>query len=276
MDESVNTGNSATDTGTTDTTAAGTSIENIMGSMAGEEAPEVKPGNGENTEGTESTSQQAAELPAWTSQLSDEVKNNTDIMKQLAKFGKITDLAKSYSELESKLGKSIVKPGKESSAEEIEAFYQSLGKPKTAEEYSIKDENSAPFKALAYKNNLSDEQAKGIYEAFQEIGRNAILQQRQAMAATAKATDDALKAEWGKDYNAKIQMLQRGVDTYGGKALGEKLKKTGLLFDADVIKMFVQLGEESQEAGSSTRTARGGGGYKPTSEGGMFSWIEKL
>lgn len=273
MDESVETGNSATTAGTADNNAAGTTIESVMGNMAGEQ-PEAKPGNGENAEGSKESQVGNAELPAWTSQLSEELRNNSDVMKQVSKFGKISDLAKSYSELESKLGKSIVKPGKDASDEEREAFYQALGKPKSPDKYSIKDENAKEFLDIAFKNNLSDDQAKALYEDFTGLTANAINEARLRKAANAKATDDALRAEWGNKYEAKITMLQRGVNAYGGKALGEKLKNSGLLFDADIIKMFVKLGEEAADAGTAGKTA-GGESYVPTAEGGQFSWIEK-
>lgn len=278
MEGSENTGNSNTPNGTADGNAAGTnsttSLEGIMGNMAGGQ-PDAKPVNGDNAEGSDKTSQaKEIEAPAWTSQLSEDLRNNQDFIKQVSKFGKISDLAKSYSELEAKLGKAIVKPGKDASDEERESFYQQLGKPKSADKYSITDENAAAFRDVAFKNNLTDEQATALYAQFNEIGKNMLQQAQMEKAVKAKATDDALRAEWGNNYDAKITMLQRGVNTYGGKALGEKLKASGLLFDADVIKLFVRLGEESADAGTSAKTA-GGEGYKPTSEGGQFSWIEK-
>lgn len=277
MDGSETTGNQATGNGTADNNAGGTnSIENIMGSMA-DKQPEAKPGNsGDKAEGSGNGQQQGTEAPAWTSQLNDELRNNADVMKQLGKFAKISDLAKSYSELETKLGNTIVKPGKDASAEEIDNFYKQLGKPASADKYSITDEGSQAYKELAYKYNLNDDQAKGIYEAFKEIGKNAMAQQQAKIAATAKATDDALRAEYGNNYEAKIKMLQRGVNTYGGKALGEKLQASGLLFDPDVVKMFIGLGEQAAEAGTAVKTAPGEKGYVPTSEGGQFSWIKDL
>ena len=268
MEESVETGNSATTAGAPESTGAGT-IEGIMSNMAGVQ-PEAKPNNGDKAEGS-----QPVDMPAWTSQLSEELRGNPDVMKQMSKFAKITDLAKGYSELESKLGKSLIKPGKDTSDEEREAFYQQLGKPKSADKYSIDDQNAAAFKDIAFKNNLTDDQCKALYGQFQEIGKNAIAQAQLQKAAAAKATDDALRAEWGNNYDTKITMLQRGVNAYGGKALGEKLKNSGLLFDADVIKMFVKLGEEAADAGSVGKTA-GGESYKATSEGGQFTWIEKM
>lgn len=278
MEGSDNTGNSNVSNGATDGNVAGTnsttSLEGIMSNMA-DGQPEAKPGNGDNAEGSNNASQaKEIEAPAWTSQLSEDLRSNPDLIKQLSKFGKISDLAKSYSELETKLGKAIVKPGKDASDEEKESFYQQLGKPKSADKYSITDENAAAFRDVAFKNNLTDEQATALYAQFNEIGKNAIAQAQLQKAAKAKATDDALRAEWGNNYDSKITMLQRGVNTYGGKALGEKLKNSGLLFDADVIKMFVKLGEESADAGTAGRSA-GGNGYIPTAEGGQFSWIEK-
>ena len=278
MEESVETGNSATSNGTAEVNAAGTNsnnnIEKIMGDMTGGQ-PDAKPENGDKAKGSENESQKQAEIPAWTSQLSDDLKNNPDFIKRVSKFGKISDLAKSYSELETKLGNSIVRPGKDASDEEKEAFYRQLGKPESRDKYSISDkENADLFKDIAFKNNLTDDQATALFGTFKEIGIKAIQQEQMRKAAHAKATDDALRAEWGNNYNAKITMLQRGVNTYGGKALGEKLKASGLLFDADVVKMFVKLGEEAADAGTSGRTS-GGESYKPTSEGGHFSWIEQ-
>lgn len=269
------TGNQTTPNGAADNNAAGTSVSEIMGKMTNAQ-PETEPGaTGDNADGSDN-GQQTVELPAWTSQLNDDLRNNADVMKQLSKFGKISDLAKGYSELEGKLGKAIVKPGKDASEEELNNFYKQLGKPATADKYSITEEGSEPFKELAYKHNLSDEQAKGFYEAFKEIGKNALAQQQAIKAATAKATDDALRAEYGQNYEAKIKMLQRGVNTYGGPALGQKLQQTGLLFDIDVVKMFIGLGEQSAEAGTVARTTQGDNGYKSIADGGMFSWVQNL
>lgn len=282
MGESVNnTGNSTSTDGVSGQTDTGTTnLESIMDNMAGQQ-PASKPSEG-NTGDTDkgSTNNQGQinnqELPTWTSQLNDELKNNSDVMKQLSKFGKISDLAKSYSELEAKLGKSIVKPEKDASAEEKEAFYQALGKPTSADKYSIDVENSEAFKEMAFKNNLTDEQAKGIFQSFSEFGKNVLDQQKAQIASNAKTADETLRKEWGNNYDAKIKMLQRGVNAYGGNALGQKLKQSGLLFDVDVIKIFVKLGEENAEAGTVGRTFNGGNDYKTTAEGGKFSWIEKI
>jgi len=278
MDAPANTDNANVANGTAETNAAETegSLTQIMGDMADKGTPETKPADsGEKAEGTTEGSQDKA-APAWTSQLSDEIKTNEAVMKQLSKFDKITDLAKSYSELEGKLGKSIVKPGKDASTEEVEEFYQKLGKPKSMDKYSITGEDTAIIREIAFNNNLTDDQCKAVYEQLQKVGNQAIEQQQAALMAKAAETEKTLKAEYGKDYATKIKMLQRGVDAYGGNALGQKLKNSGLLYDPDIVKMFVQLGEQNAEAGTTGKTARGGEGYKTTAEGGQFSWIQNL
>lgn len=267
-----NTQDNPTVTAPAETAGATNSLQDIMGSMAQSTTPEVKPeapAEGKKAEGTEKSQ---SEAPAWTSQLPEELRSNADVMKQLGKFGKIGELAKSYSELESKLGNSIVRPGKDASDDEVNAFYQKLGKPETADKYSIDDTEAKDFKELAYKNNLTDEQAKGMYQAIKELGENVAKQNNEQLMQLAKATEESLKKEYGNDYQTKLELCKRGVMAYGGPGLGKKLQDTGLLFDEDVVKMFIRLGEQNAEAGASVKTAKANTGYKSTAEGGTFSF----
>lgn len=254
--------------------STGANLETIMSGMTAAAKPEAKPDasvEGKKDEGS-SKDQQAPELPAWTSQLPDELKNNSDVMKQLSKFGKIGELAKSYSELEGKIGRSLVKPADDASDEEKNAFYKKLGRPDSADGYSINDKESKAFRDLAWKNNLTDAQVKGIYASLKEVNDQLVNQQKQALQAKVNETEAKLKAEYGNAYADKLKMLQRGIQTYGGAELGNKLKASGLLFDADVVKMFVLLGEQSAEAGSTTKGTGTQKQYVSTAEGGGFTF----
>lgn len=250
-------------------------IENIMGGMSDKTEPEAKPDKAEEgtkAEGKEDqTESTEPEYPAWTQQLPEELRNDVEVMKQLAKFGKIGDVAKAYSELESKIGKSMIKPADDASEEEINAFYQKLGKPETADGYSIKTEEAKAFREIAYKNNLTETQFKSMYETFKEIGENAMNQQKYDMQKQAKTTTEELKKEYGSDFPQAMAMLQRGVNAYGGKTLGNKLRDSGLLADKDVVDMFIKLGKQTSESGS-TAGSTAEGGYKSTNEGGSFKF----
>lgn len=263
------TDNQNTVSGTADNNAA--SIESIMGSMTNN-APEAQPGdNGETAKGNSGSQDAGTQAPAWTQQLPKELRDNADFMKQIAKFNTIGDLGKSYSELESKLGKSIIQPGEDASEEDIAAFYSKLGKPETADGYGLTEEKHKAFIEAAYKNNLTVKQAQALYADLEATANTAINQAKANLQAQAKATTEALKQEYGNHYEAKIQMLQRGVNEYGGKALGEKLQATGLIADPDVVRMFIKLGEQASEAGTVTKT-NNDNGYQSISDGGHLSF----
>ena len=264
----------------TSTQAAGETatndIANVMGGMQNEKPAEkpTGPAGGENDAGSkEAADGKTSEVkhPAWMAQLGNV---EADKAEKLSKFEKIGDLANNYLELEKKLGSSLVKPGDDASDEEKEAFYRALGKPESAEKYTIEGENTEQFRKLAYENNLTDDQAKAFYKAINEIGNNMLAQQKAAFDAQARDTQAALQKEYGKDYQTKIEMLKRGVAAYGGEKMGAKLQQAGLLGDYDVVKMFILLGEQSSEAGSPGNTRGKADGYKSIQNGGHLSFGE--
>lgn len=251
-------------------------ISNIMGGMQGQK-PETKPGEntgdkGEGSKGAADGKGSETQYPAWMNQINSELIKDAEKAGKLSKFEKLSDLANAYLEAEGKLGSSIVKPGENASEEERKAFYKALGVPDAADKYSIEGEDAKMFREMAYKNNLTDEQAKAFYKSLQEVGNNALAAQKAAFAQQAQDTQAALQKEYGKDYQTKIEMLKRGVATYGGEKMGAKLQQAGLLGDYDVVKMFILLGEQSAEAGSPGNTKGKAQGYKSIAEGGTLDF----
>ena len=252
-------------------------ITNIMGGLSDSAKPETKPNGNEGDAGqgkSDNDNGKGSEVqhPAWMTQLNGEFLHDAVKTEKLSKFEKISDLASAYFEAEGKLGNVLVKPGENSTDEEREAFYKALGKPDAADKYSIEGEDAKMFREMAYKNNLTDEQAKAIYEGIAEVGFNALNAQKEAFAQQAHDTQVALQKEYGKDYPVKIEMLKRGVATYGGKNMGAKLQQAGLLGDYEVVKMFILLGEQSAEAGSPGNTKGKAQGYKSIQEGGSLDF----
>lgn len=246
------------------------SITEIMDALD-QAKPEPQPDdNGDKGEGTDQD--QKPENPKWMEQLDKSALEDADLVKQLSKFNKIGDLAKSYSELEKKMGSSINIPSEDAGAEELNAFYQKLGKPESAEGYSIADEKAQPFKDLAYMNNLTDKQAVAMFEGLAKIGQAQQQAVNANLAKIAQESDRQLKAEWGNEYSRNLEYLKRGIAAYGGNQLGAKLKASGLIYDADIIKMFAKLGKSSSESSATNKGAGGRSDYIPTSEGGMFNY----
>ena len=251
-------------------------IGSIMGGMQQPAKPANEPansgdkgqGNGNGSGGNDNGNDQ---LPAWTSQIGDVLKND-GAKEKFSKFEKLSDLAKSYLELEAKTGNSIAKPGENASDDEREAFYRALGKPETADKYSVKGDDVAAFREMAFKANLTDEQAQALFASMQELGKNTQAQMQANFDQQAKQTQADLAAEYGDKYTEKIEMLKRGIKAYGGEVVGAKLQKAGLLADKDIVKLFINLGEQASEAGSQTKTSGKPDGYKSIADGGHLSF----
>lgn len=252
-------------------------ISNIMGGMSGGAKPETKPNGNEGDAGQGQSANDngkggEVQHPAWMNQINSELIKDVEKAGKLSKFEKLSDLASAYLEAEGKLGSSLVKPGENSTDEERKAFYKALGVPDAAEKYSIEGDEAKMFRELAFKNNLTDDQAKAIYQSLKAVGENALEEQKAAFTQQAAETQKSLQAEYGKEYPTKIEMLKRGIAAYGGEKIGAKLQQAGLLADQDVVKMFILLGEQSQEAGSPGNTKAKADGYKSISDGGFLSF----
>ena len=272
-------GNSATDNAqTTDIGGNVPSIMDIMGSMdaadaKAETAPETADGGGEGNDEADEQKKQDGKLPAWMSQLSKEALGDESLMNQLKKFGKIEDVAKSYAELEKKLGRSTSIPDENSSREDREMFWQKIGKPKSAADYDLpKDQDTDAFRKLAHENNLTEDQAKGIYAALRAYGEKTRQDMAAAMRRQASETESSLKAQYGAKTGEALADLKAGVLAYGGKELGAKLKSTGLLYDPDFVNLFIRLGRMAGEAKVPGKSGGpGGNDYVSTANGGTFS-----
>lgn len=279
MDQVIdNPGNNGTEGQTTSVNTQTSTMSNILQNMAGSK-PDVKPEGmteGNKTEGTESSQK----LPAWTSQLPDEIKTNNDLIKRLSKFEKIGDMAKSYTELESKLGNSLIKPSTDASAEEIQSFYEQIGKPKNVEGYNIKadNENVKEFLNVAFNNNLSVDQANQLYEYMLNAGNKAIEQNRTEQAIMQREKietfEKVMNEKYGAKYNEKLKLLETGINTYGGNELGSLLQQSGLLFEPVIADLFINLGERASENQSYVKGTGGGiDTYVSTADGGTFDFI---
>lgn len=247
-------------------------LETIMGNMAGDKKPEAEPGNANAGDKDEGSKDNGQDMPPWTEQLPAELKT-ADFLKTFSKFKKVGDLAKSYSELEKKSGNSIAIPGDDASDEEKAAFYEKLGRLKSADEYKVPDESLNFYRKLAYENNLSQGQLDNIIKAVADNGLKMLANNAEQQKKQAMATDAALHAEYGDSYSEKMELLQRGIRDYGGNELGAKLQATGLLYDPQIVRMFIALGEQNAEAGSVSKGSGGGKNeYRSIADGGSFTF----
>ena len=209
------------------------------------------------------------EPPAWMQQLTEDMRSDSE----LAKFQNLKELASAYKEL-AKAKAGVELPGADAKPEDVQAFFEKLGKPKTADGYDIvaaDGTETEAFRKAAYDANLTANQAKAVFTALEKHGREMVEAHEAAVKRQFEETDAALRKEFGDKYGEKMEILCRGVNAFGGQPVQQKLSQAGLSFDPDIVRMFLRLGEISAEAGSVTPGAQGNA-YRTTAEGGTFAF----
>ncbi len=211
-------------------------------------------------------------LGKWADQLPKEIRENPDAVKTLSKFTSFGDITKSYLELSGKLGSSIQIPGKDATVEQKAAFFKQLGRPESADKYGFKQEHDGAksFAKIAHEVGLSDDQAKALYQHFENSGADAVKARQAMMQKQQVDTETALKKEYGDKYPQAIETLRRGLENFGGKELLDVLVTSGLSFHPAVVRTFIRIGEKLSEAGATSRTGGAGNAMKPLAEGGGF------
>lgn len=121
-----------------------------------------------------------------------------------------------------KLGaEKIVKPTDKSSPEEWAEFYNAVGRPETAEGYKVElPKDTAQY----YDKNLIAEAQKTLHEAgitqkqfdaimaFEAKRLSMSLEQSEKAAeAAAKTSEETLRKDWGKDYEANLHRANRMI-----------------------------------------------------------------
>lgn len=175
--------------------------------------------------------------------------------KSLSKF---TDqewkanLAKSYVELESKLGKSVALPAQDASAEDWQKFYERVGRPKAADEYAL-DRGSAPdeqvkaFKALAHEAGLTNAQANKVWREMQKSSEAQRQAELERYTAQAKESDALLRKEYGALYDGKMGDARKAYGVLFDADLQKELAATGFAANPRFIKVMAEIGAQLKD-----------------------------
>lgn len=225
----------------------------------------------------------APQQPAGRPKLYDQLPKGRAIKESFHKYDTLDKLVAYAEEAEEKLGRAVVKPGKDAKPEEIKAFLASWGIPETPAGYELKADGMPPqvLEKLAkdyHKAGFSKTQATAAIAGIQEI----MQQGKQAQQAAAAARVDAFKKDFLALYNGDDKKAQAGVflaqkclaKRIASKEAIERIEKAGLLMDPVVMKAFADL-EASAFTDPAFVEGKGGGGPAPA---GTFpkgdEWIQ--
>ena len=201
---------------------------------------------------TDSTVQTAK---SWKETISEEYRNDPNI----SKFTEIDALAKSYINATRMIGSDkVIVPNNNSTEEAWNEVYDKLGRPESAEKYSLdaKSEvinfDEAAIKSFAeqsHKLGLNNKQAQGILEFYKNNMEGTAQQEKIDMETAHAQAEQQLRQEWGRDFDNKIKqakaLAQANIDL---KFLESQLKDGSKVGDhPEVIKGFAKMASMMQE-----------------------------
>jgi len=185
----------------------------------------------------------------WRSSLPDDLRNDATLQN----FKDIESLAKTVVHQQKVLGSRIPIPKTDAERSEL---YTKLGRPETSEQYKInipethksyfQDENVSQFKNVAHKIGLNNEQVNALIDYQLKTIDNQVSTEPSKIAAERTNTENALKKEWGYEYDKNVRSAQRALSVYGDDEI-RQLMDTEAGNNPAVIKMFARLGAEVTE-----------------------------
>lgn len=167
----------------------------------------------------------AVEYPGWMASLPDAHKQN----ETFAQFKEPAQVWDKFDTLLKAEGKAIVIPDANSTDADRAAFYQRLGRPETADKYSVAKPADLPegvpydpaiesvFKQFAFEKGLPDAQAKEIYNWYWGLAKEGQAKAQQAEQQANEAAINTLKDEWkGDTFKVNTELAARAFKKFGG------------------------------------------------------------
>lgn len=246
--------------------------------MAEEESPNPQAESQEVQEGQNALNDTQAEQVQDTSKGGDSTPTQPAFATQLPKdyrhlaegyddFGSfMQDVSKAF---DSKDGVKV--PGEDASEEDVAEFFKQLGRPESTDEYELTgdlpesvtrdEELESWFKETALEANLTQAQAKKLFDKWNERVQNSQTQSQEQIKERQQKVMDQLKEEWGAKSETNLQQAQKMAKALGGDEFIQWLNETGAGDDVRFIKgMFraaMAVGEDAIENGTVGNDAQG-------------------
>lgn len=171
----------------------------------------------------------------------------------------VDDAIKGYREAETKLSSALFLPAADAPPEAREAFYDKLGRPKTAGEYKYQRGANVPqdfpyqessmlaLSQVAHKAGLTQEQAQSVHDGIVNLSISQFQAERQKEVTAIEAADADLVKMWGDKngevFKRNVELSNRAIRNLGGEPLMAELKRIGALGKDGEVKspMLVDL-----------------------------------
>lgn len=212
----------------------------------------------------------SGEPNAWFEGLADPLKTDPNITK----YKSLDEFANGHLNAVKLIGqKGVIVPKPDAPQEEIDKFYNTLGRPEKAEGYKLSNvenlhksiqvtpEASKAFMEQAHKLGLTNAQADNLNKWYMSVVSQALTNQDKFSEEKLKEVGTKLQQEWGKDYQQNLTLANRFLEKFGSKDIATKYLGEGA--DAELIKVVANaakaFSEDSvQSVGFSTLAASKG------------------
>ena len=165
----------------------------------------------------------------------------------LKNFKDVNDLAKSYLNAQSLIGKRI----QDMTQEDLKHINGLKGMPTSPDKYKLPEDLQGEklefYQKTAHEAGLTQEQAKKVVDKYIEMERSMQSKAEEAAALQAKNYVNELKQEFGDAFDNRVQVAKRAVDAFGGQELKDLLNETGLGNNPKIVKMFAKIGQNLLE-----------------------------
>lgn len=183
----------------------------------------------------------------WTDLLPEDMKADA-CFKSIKTF---PALAKSFQAAQKLVGsEKVALPGKNSTKEEKEAFFNKIGRPETAEGYKFVKPESIPadkwddtrvkaFASKAHSMGITQEQFAELVNYDTELKLQGLKQGDEQKVQAQNECVEELRKEWGGAYHQELAKAQRAATTFGSLA---DLEEMGVADNPKFLKMLAKIG----------------------------------
>ena len=174
------------------------------------------------------------------------------------KYKTVKAFAEGHEALVAKLGTSVNIPGEDATEDQLNEFYNKLGRPETSDKYEFEDnlpeglaidtDLDKNYRDLAYSIGLTQKQAqelRGFYNEAVKAAYEKNNQEVQTRLAEAHAKNvEAIKEMWKQDYKAKTQIAVNTAKKVLSQSTLDYLDQTGLGNNVDFVRDFYELSKK--------------------------------
>ena len=197
------------------------------------------------------TAEEVKEDTWQTQYLSEDLQGNDT----LSKFKDVSSLGNSYVELQKLVGSRVKVPTDDSTEEDVNSFYNQIGRPESPEKYSIDlPSDSYPQEVIqsflkeAHASGLTNKQAQAAINFYNTIETDGQINSDAAMQQAKVDAESALKKEWGpSEYAKELAVSRRAFNRFADDDLKAFVNETGVTNNVAMIKFLNRIGKAFSE-----------------------------